>query len=195
MALRVAGLAALVTAIALAWWTRDWVEPVVIAGFVPRRWYAVGAVMLIGFLLLVCAALVRIASDDRLPEPPRRPLLRRVVTGMVTTLAVLASVTAFALVSLSDAVTTFHVLTPASDTGCRVVVAENSLLLLGSGRVYLLPFGAHRPTLQASYLADGGYRPISMGTYRLRWNGETADLVLWGTHFQPVFYDAPPLPC
>ncbi|MBC3763586.1 hypothetical protein ACUN7V_16305 [Quadrisphaera oryzae] len=193
--LRAAGLAALVTAVALAWWTRDWVEPVVIAGVVPRRWHAVGAAVLIGFGLLVCAALVRAVSDDRLPEAPRRPLLRRIAAGAVTTLAVLASATGLAVVSLSDAVTTFHVLAPASDSGCRVVVAENSSLLLGSGRVYMLPSGAHRPRLLASYGADDGYRPISAGTYSLRWDAGTAHLALWGTHDQPVEYEAPPLPC
>ena len=192
---RCAGLAALVVAVALAWWTQDWVEPVVVAGFVPRRWHAVGAVMVIGFGLLVSAALVRVDSDDRLPELPRRPLLARVVTGAVATLAVLASATGFAVVSLSDAVTTFHVLAPSSDTGCRVVVGENSSLLQGSGRVYVLPSGAHRPRLLASYGADDGYRPISMGTYRLRWDAESAHLTLWGTRDRPVDYDALPLPC
>lgn len=196
MVLHLAGLAALVTAVALASWTRDWVEPVVVAGFVPRRWHAVGAVMLVGFGLLVSAALVRAASDDRVAEAPRRPLLRRVAAGAVTTLAVLGSATGFAVVSLSDAVTTFHVLEPASDTGCRVVVAENSLLLMGSGAVYVLPSGTHRPHLKASYVADDGYRPISAGTYRLRWDASTAHLTLWGTQDQPIVdYDAPPLPC
>jgi hypothetical protein len=72
------------------------------------------------------------------------------------------------------------VLPARSADGCRVAVGEHSVLLLGSGDIYVLAPGGHRPREVNSSFANDGYQPISARTYRMSWHGEAGDLDIWG---------------
>lgn len=88
--------------------------------------------------------------------------------------------------SLPDVVSTYYVLEPASASGCRVVADERSFLLLGSGVIHALPAGAILTHQVSDYVADDGYRPFSLGTYQLTWNGDDAVLIASGGENTPV---------
>lgn len=185
------GVGLLVSTVVVAAAARGLDGPVVLAGVVPRRWHVVGVLLAAALVALAAAALARLSA-----EPGVRPSrARRWASGVGVAVLSCAAVGSFGVVGLTDAITTYHVLSPASPGGCRIVVGERALLLLGSGTVYVLPPGERFPRGVAEYGADDGYRPITFGTYRLSWRGEVATLELSGTAHQPVDYDARPLAC
>lgn len=193
-ALAVVGTLLLSCVIAAAAYTLQAELPVLVwGGFVPRRWHALGILLALGGGSLIAGVLSR-------PPPPstrRRPGSQRLVLAAAAFAALLATaaVASTVAVAVADGISRYHVLEPTSPGGCRVVVEERSALLLGSGTVYLLPRGSRRAREANSYLADDGYRPVTFGTYSLRWRGEIAHLEILGTTEQPVSYDPKPLTC
>lgn len=193
MLLTVVGIALFCAAIAAALWSLHGTPTLVFGDFVPRRWHGLAA-------LLVLAALSLLAARRVSPQPPRtrqpaRPLSLAVGAAVATGLLATGAAALTAAVAVSDSISDYHLLKPASAGGCRVLVEERSALLLGSGTVYLLPAGARVARETNSYSADDGYRPITFGTYSLRWRGETAHLELKGTQHQPVEFDPQPMTC
>lgn len=190
----VVGVLLLVAVIAAAAWSLEATPPVLVLGdVVPRPWHPLLVLLaLAGASLLAAALLRRRQLGAPRPAAPRwLPVGRAACIGLLATAAAAAT----AIASVVDGISDFHVLEPASASGCRVVVEERSALLLGSGVVYLLPSGAREAREVASYSADDGYRPVTFGTYSLRWRGDIAHLELHGSRHQPVSYDAEPLAC
>jgi len=175
--------------------TVDHGEPVVVWGRVPRWWYLVGTLLGLGLVSLIASWARRLGPswDDQVR--PSRGWPRRIATGALATGSVLVATALFLSTAVTDSFTTYTVLSPPSPGGCRVLIGEHSFLLLGSGRIYLLPAGDHRPREVDSYLADDGYRPIANRTYQVNWQGELLEMTLWGTPFQPVTYTTKPLSC
>lgn len=164
---------------------------VVVGGMVPR-WWPVELVLVVGGLGLLLASVCRRSpnpTDTVGPRPLMPTRVLRWVTGLLVTALVGLSVVGLGVVGLVRSGTAYHVLAPQSVAGCRVVVAERSFLLAGSGTVYVLPAGRLVPAAVGSYVADDGYRPISGGTFRVEWAGETARLTLWGEPGRNVGYD------
>ena len=169
-------------------------DPVVVGSFVPRYWHLAGLLTLASTVCLAAGSYVRLGNEARGRSQPRG-LGRRVRVVLATLTVLVVAAVASVPVSLGAAVTTYHVLAPRGPDGCRVVVAEDTFLLLGSGRVFVLPAGARRARQVAQFSTDDGYRPVSLGTYRLTWTGSTADLALWGDEGSPVFWQPVPLGC
>jgi len=168
--------------------------PFVLGSYVPRSWHLAGLLTVLGLAALMIGAWLRVAAEDHGQAEPRG-LLRRVAVVATTLATLLVAVVALLVIELAAAVTSYHVLQPAGPQGCRIVVAEDTFLLLGSGRVFVLPAGSHRPRQVTTFSTDDGYRPISLNTYRLTWDGPTASLALWGSGFAPVSYQQVPLTC
>lgn len=191
----VVGLVALladVAVAALSYYGPD--DPVVLDPYVPRCWHLAGLLTMFGVTALIVGSCTRVSAEDH-GRLKRRGLLRRAAVVLATLATLLVSTLALLLIGLAAAATGYHVLQPAGPQGCRIVVAEDTFLLLGSGRVFVLPAGSHRPQQVATFDTDDGYRPISLNTYRLTWDGPSANLALWGTEAAPVFYDPVPLTC
>lgn len=195
VALAVVGVLSLVVVIAASWAVEAKgstlvVGPILVVGdFVLRPWCAL-------VVLLAIAGLFLLAAVRRRPKRPSAGSRWFLFGGAVCMgLVMPAATVSTAFVALAGVGDSYHVLAPASAGGCRVVVRESSLLLGGSGTVYLLPVGAFQPREANSYRADDGYRPVTFGTYSLRWSGETAHVELQGDPFAPVDYTAKPLTC
>ena len=169
-------------------------DPVVLGSFVPRYWHLAGIVTLVGTAALVAGSYRRLENEAQGRSRPRG-LLRRAGVVLTTLTVLLVAAIALIPVSLGAAVTTYHVLKPRGPDGCRIVVAEDAFLLLGSGRVFVLPAGARQVRQVTQFTTDDGYRPVSLGTYRLTWIGSKADLALWGDAGAPVFWQPVPLGC
>ncbi|WP_432492934.1 hypothetical protein [Kineococcus gypseus] len=188
-------MAACLASVAVAVATIDVDEPIVLASYVPRRWHLVAPLAIGGTIALISAAVHRVHALELAARRPGRRVLRTVGLALATTATLLASGIAALSIGLLDAVSGYHVLSPTSAQGCRVLVAEDTFLLLGSGRVFLVPPGSRSPRQVATFSADDGYAPITSGTYRLTWNGSTADLDIWGSEDMPIGYDPVPLQC
>ncbi|GAA3634947.1 hypothetical protein GCM10022223_61660 [Kineosporia mesophila] len=186
-----AGVAALLPAPVSAFIVADMDGPLVVGNSVLRRWHLVGGLLVLGILFVVALWYIR---ESRRGHRARR-LRWRIVAGAITTCAVGAGVLAFLITAFLDMFTTYTVLPQHGADGCRVVVGERSVLLMGEGAIYVLPAGSHSPREVNSYFADDGYRPITFGTYRLTWNGDIAELTVWGMRDQPVDYASEPLSC
>ena len=169
-------------------------DPVVLGSFVPRYWHLAGILTLAGTAGLAAGSYRRLMNEEQGRSRPRG-LLRRAGVVLTTLTVLLVAAVALIPVSLGAAVTTYHVLSPRGPDGCRIVVAEDTFLLLGSGRVFVLPAAAHQARQVAQFTTDDGYRPVSLGTYRLTWTGSKADLALWGDAGAPVFWEPVPLGC
>ena len=169
-------------------------DPVVLGSFVPRYWHLAGIFTLAGTATLAAGSSLRLGNEAQGRSRPRG-FLRRAGVVLATLAVLLVSVTALIPIGLGAAVTSYHVLAPRGSDGCRVVVAEDTFLLLGSGRVFVLSAGAHEARQVARFTTDDGYRPVSLGTYRLTWTGSEADLTLWGDSDAPVFWQPVPLSC
>lgn len=169
-------------------------DPIVLGSYIPRSWHLAGLLTMLGLAALVVGSSFRVAAQNRGQAEPRA-LWRRVAVVSTTLVALLVSTVALLVIGLAAAVTSYHVLQPAGPQGCRIVVAEDTFLLLGSGRVFVLPAGSHRPRQVTTFSTDDGYRPISLNTYRLSWDGPTASLSLWGSASAPVSYEQVPLTC
>lgn len=177
---------ALVALVTVLWEAGD---VVVLGDVVPRRWAVTAGLFAVGAALLSASAMVSRGASAAFGG------LRRAATGVVTVALLGAASVCCVGVGLVDATSNWAVLQPGSAQGCRVVVEERSFLLLGSGVVHVLPPGERRPRPVASYVADDGYRPVTVGTWSLRWDEETAHLRLWGTEHQPVFDGDVSVPC
>ena len=176
----------------LSYYRRD--DPVVLGSFVPRYWHLATILTLAGTAALVAGWYRRLIDEVEGRSRPRG-LRRRAGVVLITLTVLLISAAALIPLSLGAAITTYHVLSPRGPDGCRIVVAEDTFLLLGSGRVFVLPAAAHQAHQIAQFTTDDGYRPVSLGTYRLTWTGSTADLALWGDAGAPVFWQPVPLGC
>ncbi|WP_123379189.1 hypothetical protein [Pseudokineococcus lusitanus] len=168
--------------------------PFVIGGVVPRLWWAFLFLHVTGFVLLCCAPFARWHQEEADPSLRRSPG-DAVLVAVATVPVYLVSLAAVGAGLLLATISSYSVLAPASDGGCRVVVREGSLLLLAAGEVYLLSAGEVRGREVSSYWADDGYMPFSGGTYTLRWDGETALLDVRGVSGQEVSYESVPLHC
>lgn len=157
----------------------------VLGGYVARWSHAETLLVLLGLGAWGASALAR-----REPAPDGRGAARRWAVGLGVTGLALVAVAGWGLVALLDSGTSYHLLDPASAQGCRVVVAEHSVLMMGSGTVYALEPGQTVASPVDSFTADDGYTPISHGTYTFGWDGETAELHVWGETHRPVAYDA-----
>lgn len=111
-----------------------------------------------------------------------------VVTRIISVLTILATLMAMLPALMYASISTPYLLKPASASGTRVLVVNHSFLLLGSGDVYVVKRGAVIPQHIGSYMGDDGYDPIGNNVYTLDWQGETPQLTLHGTEFQPVEY-------
>lgn len=169
-------------------------DPVVLGSFVPRYWHLAVILTVAGLAALAASSYRRLVNEVEGRSRPRG-LLRRVGVVLTTLTVLLVAAAALVPLSLGAAITTYHVLSPRGPDGCRIVVAEDTFLLLGSGRVFVLPAGAHQARQVAQFTTDDGYRPVSLGTYRLTWTGSEADLALWGDAGAPVFWEPVPLGC
>ncbi len=179
-----AGLAGLLSTALITFAVSGVKGPVVIGETVIRRWYVVGAVLVLSLIALVASVVVRDfheSSPGWRPVAPPRSMLRRIGKGLFVVVCLLVGGLAFLVTVVMDSSMTYTVLPERSANGCRVVVGEHSFLLLGSGSVYLLPAGQHRPREVNTYFADDGYMPIHEKAYRIVWQGEVADLSIWGT--------------
>jgi len=171
----------------VAWWAvlaRD--APRFVLGDVAPAPALIGpAAAAIGSLLVLCGLLTEPAAPERVDRPgSRRRFVGTVVrAGKTVVLAVAwgSAVVAFVAGITADA----RVLAPASVGGCRVVVVQEPW----GGSIMLLPRGAIRPHRVGGYSSNGGYGPVTHGTYRMRWTGETAVVEVWGSASRPVWQD------
>lgn len=169
-------------------------DPIVLGSFVPRYWQLAGALTAAGIAALAVGSCLRMVGEEGGRLSPRG-VLRRSGVVLATLAVVLVAAAALVPISLAAATTSYHVLTPSGPDGCRIVVAEDTFLLLGSGRIFVLGAGSLQAREVGRFDTDDGYRPISLGTYRLSWNGVQGDLSLWGEDNAPVFYRPVPLSC
>lgn len=126
----------------------------------------------------------RVLGAEAAPRPHRRAV--RALRRLAVTALVVAAIASIGQASIPDIVSNYHVLDPASASGCRVVIDERSFLLLGSGVIHVLPAGAMLTRPVSDYIADDGYQPFSLGNYQLTWNGDEAVLVAPGVENAPV---------
>lgn len=152
----------------------------------PIAWCLVGIAVLL--------SLVRVLVDSGPPALPRRSWRRILVRFLVVVLSA-AAVLSCALASLPDLGSRFLVLDPAGPDGCRVVVAQHSFLLLGSGEIHVLDPGEHRTRKVGYWDADDGYRPFDFDTWSLEWKGGQAELVTRGEGNMPVWPERHELSC
>jgi hypothetical protein len=152
----------------------------VVLGHVFPGW-AVGAVLLLPWPVLVRVGAARRRSDNGRMAAGRRVIPWRVVRGLLAAAAGAGSVVGW----LSDMGADYHVLRPEGPGGCTAVVREESFLG-GRGEVYVSgPIGiVRRPA--GSWWTDDGYRPIAEGTYELRWSRNGGTLTVRGDEVDPV---------
>ncbi len=159
-------------------WSSD--HLVVLAGVVVRPPGLGGA-------LLGMAALLGVAHWIRGADaPPPQPRAVRIAGRLAVAALVVGAVASVGRASVPDIVSTYHVLEPASASGCRVVVDERNFLLLGSGTIHVLPAHAILTHPVSAYLADDGYQPFSLGDYHLTWEGDHAVLIAPGDTNSPL---------
>ena len=171
------GIALLAVALTVVVCTVAWPAVLVLGDDVTSAGDAAVVLFWGGLALLVLARVLGLVSSRRggsaserqgrrLPTPGRRLAVALLVVG-----AGAAAAFSWAFDSGSTAV-----LEPASANGCRVVVAEHSFLMGGSGAVYALPAGGFVARRVSRYSTDDGYRPVESGLYALIWAGERGHL-------------------
>ncbi len=172
---RAVAWAALGLAAVLAWWPFSPARLVVVDGHVLRPWLPVLA-------LLVVAGVAALVAR-RAPGPHPRSRALRVAVAFVG-----LSVALFGLAActLRDLGTSYLVLSPTSESGCRVVVEETSFLMAGSGQIHLLPKRSLITRPAERYVADDGGTPFTNGSFELTWDGPTAVVQVWGRPGDPV---------
>ena len=145
-----------------------WVT-IVLGDWIPTWWTAEVVLVVIGITASLGAMFV-------CPSKQSRPGVGlRILVAVVLVLAVPVS---FLTVGLDAS--SFSVLSKQSDGGCRIVVREYSLLLLGEGSVGIVQPGSVTVDWLGDYWGDDGYMPFTAGTYVLDWSGETASLEIAG---------------
>lgn len=152
----------------------------VVGQLVIPGWMVGGVLLLAALILLVVDGVKR-----------RRPAKAEGVSGRsrlpwsVKALAVLVVVASgFAAASDIGGVR-YHVLSPASGDGCRVVVREVSFLFSGSGSAYAVgPSGLGWKA--SSWTADDGYQPVASGDYELN-RGPEGGLLTFRDTSDPVW--------
>lgn len=158
-------------------------ELLVILGKVRRPWNV--SAQLLGAAGVACWVYIFGWAATRADDTPSPRRLRRriaIVSLMIAAVFLVGRATL-----IDGLVSTYHVLEPAGSDGCRVVVEERTFLLLGSGAVHALPAGDLTTHEVDDFMADDGYRPVTLGTYSLEWQGNEAHLVLRGHPHAPVF--------
>ncbi|VTR76089.1 hypothetical protein [Cellulomonas hominis] len=179
--LRWSAAAMLLLPVAAAAWAVEIREPVVVAA-----WF-VASPLVVGLALAVAATVVALgaaavglaAQEVGAPPGSRRWYVRWPVNTAKLALLLAgwagAGLAFLFGLGLGDA----HLLRPTSAGGCRVIVVERAY---GGVDVYAAPAGAFR-SRPVEDVYDSGWAPVSLGTYDLTWDGETADLVLRGMSF------------
>lgn len=152
---------------------RRWWPVVVVGDWVPPAAWAAAALFAAGVTTLV----VRLSLRAMRPPADRRPFGMGAVVGTAGLLIAGLLAVLHSLLTLP----TYHVLTPASPDGCRVVAAERTFLLAGWGEL-----GTSAPGDPVTFLTDGyvtadGYRPFTSDTYLLTWDGDRAELTILST--------------
>ncbi len=149
---------------------------------------AAPALFVVGVLAGV-GGLVLSGIDRRRRRSSGEPVTRRTGGGRVAAVVLLV-VTAGVVAGLdwlfghgSEAM----VLEPPSAGGCHVVVQEHSLLMSGSGTVFVLPAGDLVARRVSRYTTDDGYRPVGAGSYSLTWSGERGYLEVSGSQVDPAW--------
>lgn len=167
-------------------------EPAVLLGVVPRAWWGFLLLHVVGVVLLCCATLVRWSREVDDPAS-RRPLSDAVLVAAASAGLYVVSLASLLVGLLFGLLSSYSVLGPPSERGCRVVVREGTVS--GAGEIFLLPASAVRAREAGAYSAGVGQVPASAGDYDLRWEGETALLDVHGLHDRAVESDVMPLPC
>lgn len=152
----------------------------------PIAWSLIGIAVLLAIVRVLVCPLPPVAQ----PRSRRRILIPALVI-VLSGAAVISST----LASLTDLGSRFLVLDPAGSDGCRVVVEQRSLLLLGSGAIHVLNPGEHLTRAVGSWAADDGYRPFDNATWSLEWEGGHGELSTRGTVDQPVWPEKHELSC
>lgn len=153
--------------------------PLVLGRYVPRAWHLVIALVLLGSVAPLVAWWREMAAQDRGWPPGDRRWFVRLPINLAKGALLVVAWPAAGLGYLSGAITTTVVLDPASDGGCRVVVQEHQGFST-SGDVWLLKPGEHRPHHGGTYRTDPAPALVTAGAYTLRWEDETAVLVVLG---------------
>ncbi|MRG60683.1 hypothetical protein GE115_12505 [Agromyces sp. CFH 90414] len=197
-ALRVAGVASLFGAVLLGTinlWSlvgpgrpRPAIEDftLILGNWIPTTWEAEFALVLTSVMALMVAS--------SLAPPTGSPPQRRVWATSMWALSILAIPSLGATLLTSGVlISTYSVLPNPSDGGCRIVVRETSVLLVGGGTVGVVQPGSVVVDWVRTYSADDGYTPFSAGTYRLEWSARVAGIDLWGPAQDPTNWtsDAP----
>lgn len=153
--------------------------PLVLGPYVPRAWHLVIALVLLGSGAALVAWWREVVAQDRgWPSGDRRWFVRLPINLAKGALLVVAWPAA-GLGCLVGALTVTVVLDPASADGCRVVVQEHQGFST-SGDVWLLEPGERRPHHVGTYAVSSAPALVTAGEYTLRWEEETAVLVVLG---------------
>lgn len=162
-----------------------WINMVlVVFGYVIAAW-AVSTALLCAALILMRAAAGRPRAMAGAGVTPLRPAWLRVLRGLLAAAAAIGS----ALGAAGDVSSEYHVLQPEGPNGCLAVVRESSFLSAGRGEVYTVSTAGPVGIIgwpSGSWTADDGYRPITQGTYELRWGRSDGTLTVSGSEANPV---------
>jgi len=104
--------------------------------------------------------------------------LRTVIAGIVSLVVLLCAAGGALLMLMSTS--GYHVLSPPSPAGCRIVLSTQSWFDATGGEVYLAAPGS--PVLRdtgGSWVSDPPHDPIATKTWSLAWGGETAQVSVW----------------
>ena len=145
--------------------------------------------LFVGGLLVGTAGVVMSVVERHRRPGVREPRRRGSGAGRAVAIAMLV-VTAGVVAGLGwlfSHDTDAMVLEPPSAGGCRVVVQEHSLLMSGSGTVFVLPAHDLVARRVSRYSTDDGYRPVASGSYSLTWTGEQGLLEVSGSGSDPVW--------
>ncbi|MFF3336787.1 hypothetical protein ACFYWX_46110 [Streptomyces sp. NPDC002888] len=138
-------------------------------------------------LLCISLVLMRVRTTAHRSEADEAVRKHRVVPRWLLVLSTAAAALSIVFGVGGDLVggAEYYVLEPEGPGGCRVVVRETSVLVIGNGDVYEV--GASGLGRQiGSWTADDGYRPFRSDTYRLDWGRGGGILTISGTGTDPV---------
>ena len=151
------------------------------------NWVLVNPAFDCGLACVVMSAILLFIAFVTRKKTQKGSVARRIVRTMITLASSIAIVCALLVGGLFALVSTPYLLSTASPSGDRVLVVENSFLLLSSQDIYYLssPWPFAQPSGFST--ADNGYDPIANGTYSVEWHNRTADVTFWSDNtFQPM---------
>ncbi len=165
----------------LDWLTASTRWQVVAWRLVIDRPAAVVAILVLATVFWVAAATLWLLRPR---QPGSKPRLWGDVAAALSVATLVGAIVPGLLALAAVSERTYAVLAPASPGGCRIVVQHRleTADSVSGGDLYLSIPGAMQ--LQDTHVnwqtSIADYDPVRAGTYALTWNGQDADLRIWG---------------